>query len=102
MLYLCAQKEQQKNYKEMEKKSIGIVYDRIVKESDKAICFKVTVTWNWNKLHKRDIWVPRSVIDGEMQNGFVYIASWFVSKLESSNAYKGYRMLFAYTNENSF
>jgi hypothetical protein len=80
--------------------NVELAYNSIVKETEKAICLNVMVSWNSN-CHDRDIWFPKSVISftsftdskgNERTNAIV--ADWFIRKTEAANASHGYSMRF--------
>lgn len=73
----------------------AIHIERHVKETEKAICVTAKVTFNGNKAHERDIWLPKSVVT-EIYENSITVKDWFVNKLEWQNAFKGYAMRFAY------
>ena len=80
--------------------NVELAYNSIVKETEKAICLNVMVSWNSN-CRDRDIWFPKSVISftsftdskgNERTNAIV--ADWFIRKTEAANASHGYAMRF--------
>lgn len=80
--------------------NVELAFNSIVKETEKAICLNVMVSWNSN-CHDRDIWFPKSVISfatftdskgNEKTNAMV--ADWFIRKTEAANAFHGYAMRF--------
>lgn len=82
------------------KKEFEMSFYEIVKETAKAICLKVMVSWNSN-CHTRDIWFPKSVcrlINFTDENGKEHInamvAAWFIEKTEAEKAFGGYQMNF--------
>lgn len=94
---MCIEKQQQKQTA-MEKKRFEIAIYEVVKETEKAVCVKVMVSWNKN-FHTRDIWMPKSVCEvfaAEYDNNkpHIMVDDWFVRKTESANSFKGYAMRF--------
>ncbi len=73
-----------------------IVVNRIVKETEKATCFNITVSWGEGKWIDKDIWFPKSAVEVFEVNGDTHIAAadWIVAKISTQNAFKGYRMNF--------
>lgn len=66
--------------------------ENIVKESEKAICLEITVTYSERK-STRNQWFPKSVIS---TFGSRYIVkSWFYAKTARENAFKGWQMDFS-------
>lgn len=81
-------------------KKIELAYNSIVKETEKAICLNVFVSFNGNS-HDRNVWFPKSVIDfvtfttsDGVEKTNAMVADWFLRKTESDNAFKGYGMRF--------
>ena len=80
--------------------NVELAFNSIVKETEKAICLNVMVSWNSNN-HDRDIWFPKSLISfvtfedskgNERTNAI--IPDWFIRKAEAANASHGYAMRF--------
>ena len=77
-----------------------LAYNHIVKETNKAICLNVMVSWN-GTCRDRDVWFPKSVITfveftdskGTPRKNAV-VQSWFIHKAEKDNAFHGYEMHF--------
>lgn len=83
-----------------ETKNIELAFNNVVKETEKAVCLNVMVSWNGN-CHDKDIWFPKSVCSfitftdkegNERTNAIV--ADWFLHKTEAANAFNGYEMRF--------
>lgn len=80
------------------KKRIEVSLNAVVKESEKAICVNVMVSWNSN-CHNKDIWMPKSVCEvfsAEYDGGRMHemVDEWFLHKTEAANAFHGYGMRF--------
>jgi len=71
----------------------NIIYNSIVKESEKAICLNVPVSYNANAPKGRDIWMPKSLCTIFSERVAV-VEDWFLAKLSEQNAFHGYRMNF--------
>ena len=71
----------------------NIIYNNIVKESEKAICLNVPVSYASNAPKGRDIWMPKSVCSIFSERVAV-VEDWFIDKLRNQNAFHGYRMNF--------
>lgn len=82
------------------KDTYELAFNRIVKESEKAICLNVMVSWN-GTCQDKDLWFPKSVIEfitftnsnGKEQTNAL-VANWFIHKAEKANAFHGYEMHF--------
>lgn len=81
-------------------KPYELAYNHIVKETNKAICLNVMVSWN-GTCRDRDIWFPKSVItfveftDSKgIQRKNAVVQNWFIHKAEKDNAFRGYEMHF--------
>lgn len=76
---------------------IELAIQKLVKETEKAVCLNLLVSWNGNT-HSRDIWFPKSVCEIKEVNyddqPRAFVADWFLLKTESANAFKGYGMRF--------
>lgn len=84
-----------KNTKELE-----LSFYEVVKETAKAVCLKVLVSWN-GTCHSRDLWFPKSVcrlVAFSDENGNnrtnALVAEWFIRKTEEENQVAGYQMCF--------
>lgn len=80
--------------------NVELAFNNIVKETEKAICLNVMVSWNSN-CHDRDIWFPKSLVSFVMftdskgnERTNAIIPDWFIRKTEAANAFKGYAMRF--------
>lgn len=80
--------------------NVELAFNSLIKETEKAICLNVMVSWNGN-CHNRDIWFPKSVItfssftDGKGDvRTIAIVADWFIKKTEAANSYRGYAMHF--------
>ncbi len=71
----------------------NIIYNSIVKESEKAICLNVPVSYNANAPKGRDIWMPKSLCTIFSERVAV-VEDWFLAKLSEQNSFHGYRMNF--------
>lgn len=76
---------------------IEVTVYNVVKETEKAYCLNMLVSWNGNT-HAKDIWFPKSVcevkdVDYDAQP-HAFVEDWFLRKAESANAFKGYEMRF--------
>lgn len=79
-------------------KNIELAFYQIVKESEKAICLKLLVSFNGNT-SVRDVWFPKSVCeikdaDYDKTGKRAFVADWFLRKAETANAFAGYAMRF--------
>lgn len=79
-------------------KRIEVALNKFVKETEKAICVNVMVSWNSNCCDK-DIWMPKSVCEvftAEYDNNKTHamVDEWFLHKTEAANAFHGYGMRF--------
>lgn len=82
------------------KNNVELAYNSIVKETEKAVCLNVMVSWNSN-CHDRDIWFPKSLVsfvtftdsEGNERTNAI-IPDWFIRKTEAANSFKGYAMRF--------
>lgn len=79
-------------------KKIEIALNKVVKETEKAVCVNVLVSWNSNSRDK-EIWMPKSVCEvftAEYDNNkpHAMVDEWFLRKTESANAFHGYGMRF--------
>ena len=80
--------------------NVELAFNSIIKETEKAICLNVMVSWNSN-CHDRDIWFPKSVISfvnftdsmGKKRTNAI-IPYWFIRKTEAANSFHGYAMRF--------
>lgn len=78
-------------------KKIEVAIHKVARETEKAYCLTVAVSWNGNG-HVKDVWFPKSVcelkdVDYDSQPR-AFVADWFLRKAEGSNAFKGYAMRF--------
>ena len=69
-----------------------IVYNSIVRETEKAILVSLTVTWGSNN-HKKEMWFPKSVIEYRNEQT-MNVSDWFIKKQELANIFHGYVMRF--------
>lgn len=101
-VYICDIKQTQKKHEKMEKKNnnVELAFNSIVKQTEKAICLNVMVSWNGN-CRAKDIWFPKSVIaftsftDGKgCERTNAMVADWFIRKTEAANTFHGYAMHF--------
>lgn len=81
-------------------KNIELAYNEKVRETEKAVCLNVMVSFNGN-CSSRNVWFPKSVCSfitfttGEGKEvTHAMVADWFLNKAESDNAFKGYAMRF--------
>lgn len=73
--------------------TVEIAYNRVEKETEKAMLVEAPVTWADN-MHTRSFWFPKSVIIEIENERCIKVKSWFIDKLSEQEAYKGYRMYF--------
>lgn len=78
-------------------KQIEVAIYNVKKETEKAYCLTVAVSWNGNG-HVEDVWFPKSVcelkdVDYDSQPR-AFVADWFLRKVERNNAFNGYEMRF--------
>lgn len=80
--------------------NIELAFNSVVRETEKAVCLNVMVSWNGNTKGK-DIWFPKSLVNfitftdtqgNEKTNAI--IPDWFIRKTEAANAFHGYAMRF--------
>ncbi len=71
-------------------------FNSIVKETAKAICLNIDVTWSdGDRIFAKDVWFPKSCI--EIENQTVAIKSDFYSKMMWEKAFHGHLFQLAYT-----
>lgn len=77
-----------------------IIANSLVKETEKAICVNVSVTWGMGGCKQKNIWFPKSVAEIITINGDLHILvqDWFADKISKDNAYKGYLMNFEFSS----
>ena len=63
-----------------------------VKATEKAILLNCLVCWGDGNAKEKEIWFPKSVINGKINEETYNIKAWFCDKLSEQNAFKGYRM----------
>lgn len=68
----------------------------ITKETEKAICVNVAVSWGEGSWRMKDVWFPKSTAEVVEVNGetHVMVADWMLQKTAEQNAFHGYRMNF--------
>ena len=89
-----------KNANNTIKETYELAFNSITKETEKAICLNVMVSWN-GTCRDKDIWFPKSVInfvnftDSEgKERTNALVKNWFIHKTEQANAFHGYEMHF--------
>ena len=71
-------------------------FHSIVKETEKAICLNIDVTWSdGDRVFAKDIWFPKSCI--EIENQTVAVNEAFYSKMRWEKAFHGHLFELAYT-----
>lgn len=71
--------------------STEVFFNKIEKETAKAILVNLPVSWNDN-WHARSFWFPKSCV--KVYKNTMDIASFIKQKMENENAFHGYRMVF--------
>lgn len=78
-------------------KQIEVAIYNIVRETEKAVCLNLLVSYNGNTSAK-EIWFPKSVCELKTvdydNKPRAFVADWFLHKAESANAFNGYAMRF--------
>lgn len=79
-------------------KKIEIALNSVVKETEKAVCVNVMVSWNSN-CHSKDIWMPKSVCEVftaeyDSNKPHAMVDELFLRKTEAANAFHNYGMRF--------
>ena len=73
--------------------TVEIAFDRIERETEKAMLITAPVSWNGN-MHRKNFWFPKSVIEEVENDKCMKVSTWFIDKLSKENAFKGYNMYF--------
>jgi len=73
-------------------KTTAIIINEFVKETEKAVCVKLPVSWAGN-VHEKQMWFPKSLVES-LQERVIIVADWFLRKAEFENRYHGYMMYF--------
>ena len=89
-----------KNANNTIKETYELAFNSITKETEKAICLNVMVSWN-GTCRAKDVWFPKSVInfatftdsEGKERTNAI-VKNWFIHKTEQANAFNGYQMHF--------
>lgn len=73
-----------------------IKINSITKETEKAICINVAVSWGEGNWKTKDIWFPKSTCEVIKVNEEIHVmvADWMIEKTCAAKAFKGYRMNF--------
>ena len=85
---------------ETKKETYELAFNNVVKETEKAVCLNVMVSWNAN-CRDKEVWFPKSVIEfvtftdskGSKRTNAL-VKNWFIHKAEQANAFNGYQMRF--------
>lgn len=98
----AVREDEKKAEKKANRKELG--FFEIVKETPKAICVKLSVSWNSN-YYTKDIWFPRSVANFDTfttpqgkEVTHLMVDEWFLNEQEKKNAYHNYMMRFDVLN----
>ena len=75
--------------------STEVIFNRIEKETEKAVMVNLPVNWNDN-WHSRSFWFPKSCV--KIYTNTMDIASFLIEKMGNENAFHGYRMNFERVN----
>lgn len=73
--------------------TVEIIYDKIERETEKAMQITAPVSWN-GSMHRKTFWFPKSVVAEIENDKCMRVSTWFIDKLSNQNAFKGYRMYF--------
>lgn len=68
-----------------------VIFNKIEKETEKAIMVNLPVSWNCN-MHPKSFWFPKSCV--MIHEKTMSIATFLIEKLERENAFHGYEMRF--------
>ena len=85
---------------ENKKQTYELAYNAITKETEKAVCLNVMVSWN-GTCRDKDVWFPKSQIsfvdftdsNGKARRNAI-VPNWLIWKNEKANAFNGYEMHF--------
>lgn len=83
-----------------QKTNYELAFNRITKETEKAVCLNLMVSWN-GTCKDKDLWFPKSQVqfvtftDSQgIERTNALVPNWLIWKMEQNNAFNGYQMHF--------
>ena len=83
------------------KNASEIKFNSITKETEKAICINVMVSWGDGNAKTKDVWFPKSTCEVIGSNS-IMVADWMIEKTCNANAFHGYTMGFMMCSNGRF
>ena len=80
----------------MKTQASEIRINSVTRETEKAICINVPVSWGEGSWKVKDVWFPKSTCEIITVNGeqHALVADWIIEKTAQQNAFHGYVMNF--------